>query len=88
MSNYDGAAIRALVEKLPPHAFDELCAELPEVLDSLAVWQVDYINWEQTGSMWTKEDVAKEWGYESFNDMQESDVFWVIPFDDGLLIIE
>lgn len=33
---YDGAAIRALVDKLPPQAFDALCDECGYLLDGIA----------------------------------------------------
>ena len=35
MYDVDGAAVRALVETLPPHVFDEVVSDMPELLEGL-----------------------------------------------------
>ena len=86
MSIYDGAAVRALVDKLPPHVFDDLVADLPELFDSLRYEQIEYFHWEETGEGYTEDDVADAWGYGSIDEMSEELFVYIYP--DGVLIVE
>ena len=84
----DGAAIRALVDAVPAHVFDTLCADVPELFESLRVSQVhDYINWEPITLDYTPDQVAQVYGYKDYEDMEYSGPF-VMLFNDGVLIIE
>ena len=87
MARYDGAAIRAMVDTLPPHVFDALVFELPELFDGLEEWQVDsYVHWHDA-EIDTPDEVAVFYGYEDMQDMQETGPF-VMMYDDGVLVIE
>ena len=88
MYDVDGAAVRALVETLPPHVFDEVVSDLPELLEGLQEWQVrEDIKFIETDEGYTPDDVAKEQGYEDVEDMYQSGPYFMV-FDDGVLIIE
>lgn len=88
MSIYSGAAVRALVDALPAHVFDAVVDELPELFDSLKESQVhEFIHWEETGPDHTPNDVAQDYGYENYDELCDG-TYYVLPFDDGLLLIE
>jgi len=89
MSIYSGAAVRALVDALPAHVFDAVVDELPELFDSLKESQVyDFIHWEETGPDHTPNDVAQDYGLEDYDELLYDSVYYVLSFDDGLLLIE
>ncbi len=84
----DGAAVRALVDTLPPHVFDGLCGALPELLDGLTEEQVNkYVHWYECNDDYTPDDVAKDYGYADYADM-EYDGPYVMLYDDGVLMLE
>lgn len=89
MSIYSGAAVRALVDALPAHVFDTVVDELPELFDSLKESQVyEFIHWEETGPDYTPNNIAQDYGYEDYDELLYNSVYYVLPFDDGLLLIE
>ena len=85
----NGQAVRALVEALPSHVFDDLIAQCgAELFDGLTASEVEqFIHWEETNTDHTEDDVARDYGYDDMNDMIASGPF-VVGFSDGLLIIE
>lgn len=85
----NGAAVRALVDALPAHVFDELVEQMPDILGTLTEYQVHkYVHWEGTSDMRTYEDIAQDYGQEDYDTLVCDSPYWVISFDDGLLLIE
>ena len=87
-SRYDlnPATIRELVHKLPPHAFDFMVEEWPDMLE-IRTDKTDYIRWETKEDYPTEEKLIEDYGdYESLEEMEED--YWVTEFTDGWLIIE
>lgn len=88
MRELDGAGVRALVGALPPHVFDDVVDTLPELLEHLHDWQVhEYVHWYEYTSSYGADDVAKEYDYDSMEDMIEQGPY-VMLYDDGVLVLE
>ena len=88
MTRLDGAALRALVHMLPPHVFDDLCDELPEMFESLTEEKViNYIHWEPTTVEHTADHVAQDYGYADYATMEYEGPY-LRGYDEGVLIIE
>lgn len=89
MVQLDGAAVRALVGKLPPHMFDELCDALPELFDGLTEEQVNkYVHWHECNDDYTLDDVARDYGYVDYIDMEDDESYILWHDDDGILVID
>lgn len=89
MPIYSGAAVRALVDALPAHVFDAVVDELPELFESLNESQVyAFIHWEETGPDRTPDDIAQDYGLKDYDELLYDSTYYVLSFDDGLLLIE
>ena len=88
MRGLDGAAVRALVDVLPPQVFDDLIESTPELLDGLQASQVyEFIHWHAYSNDYTAKDVALSYGYDDVATMIEEGPYLVM-YDDGMLVIE
>ena len=88
MLRINGPAMRALVDVLPPHAFDALIEELPELLDGLEASKVrQFIHWEPLDESNTLDDVADAYGYDDADALMYEGPYCLV-LDDGVIIIE
>ena len=84
--DFNGATIRALVEKLPAHVFDDMAAEWPDMFE-MQPCKVDYVHWEPRYLYDCIEAMLAEYGnYEDLDEMEED--YWVTEYEDGWLVIE
>jgi hypothetical protein len=85
----DGKGVRALVNALPGHVFDDLVAVCgADLFDGLSADDVkNYVHWEEFSEGYKEDDVAQAYGYDDLADMEGSGVF-VLLFGSGMLIIE
>lgn len=89
MFTINGAGVRALVDALPAHVFDELVEQTPDILGKLSEYQVhNYVHWEGTSDTRTYEDIAQDYGQEDYDALLCDSPYCVVSFNDGLLLIE
>ena len=79
----NGETIRWLINHLPPHVFDEISWELPELLE-MESWKCEFVHWytyEKDG--WTRQEVYNYWELDP-----DDPELLVMEFEDGILVLE
>ena len=88
MLRINGPTVRALMDVLPPHAFDALIEELPELLDGLEASKArQFIHWEPLDENNTLDDVANAYDYDNADALMYEGPYCLV-LDDGIIIIE
>ena len=79
--------IRELYEKLPFCAFEHICEEMPYLLE-MEEWKCEYVTFHYTDENTTLDDIADDYGFEDFDDLEENAPFYFATFSAGVLIVE
>lgn len=87
MNYLNGAFIRDCVAKLPANVFDFLADEFAYIFENPRNMS-EYIKWKPTCANHNCDDVADDYGFLDFETMTEEANFYVVEFDEGVLIIE
>lgn len=78
----EGETIRVLVDMLPPHVFDDICYEFPDLLE-MEAWKTEFIHWYPYENGWSRMEVYDYWEL----DPEDPELF-VREYEDGVLVIE
>ena len=77
----NGEAIRELVDKLPPHVFDDMVYEFPDLLE-MDTWKTEFVHWKPKPE-YDYEDICDYW------DLDPDDPeLYLQEYDEGFLVIE
>ena len=56
----NGETIRELVDMLPPHVFDEVVYNFPDLLE-MEAWKCEYVHWYNFDADYGPKDVYDYW---------------------------
>ena len=86
----NASTIRTLMNKLPFEAFEYICEEFPYLLE-IPEDKCEYITFATIGDCLeygSLDEVAEEYGHDSFDAWMEDDEEFIVELDTGVLIIK